>query len=112
MGVRRLRARAFIGHSMRRLTKPGMHLRAHRARDGARLAVLRPAAAGDSAMYSQMASESHTAISPCFSTGTRPLGPVSGHLILELGRVEAHLHLLELEPRCFSSIHGRKDHEE
>jgi len=73
--VRRLRARAFIGHSERSVVKPEC-ISAHTERATARASRAcgqpRPL---NSAMYSQIASESHTHSVPWRNTGTRPLGP-------------------------------------
>ena len=73
--VRRLRARAFIGHSERSVVNPEC-ISALTARASARAARScgQPLPLS-SATYSQMASESHTRTSPSCRTGTRPLGP-------------------------------------
>jgi len=75
IAVCRLRARAFIGHRVRRLTKPEC-ISAHTERATARAsrACGQPLPLS-SATYSQMASESQTRSCPWSNTGTRPLGP-------------------------------------
>jgi len=65
-----------------------------------------------SARYSQIASESQTVSSPCFSTGTRPLGPYCAISSLNVGVSSRICFSSKSSPRCFMSIHGRNDQDE
>ncbi len=112
IGVRRLRARAFMGHSMRTLMKPECI-----SALTARATALASRSRGNplcvtSAMYSQIARESHTHSGPLRRTGTRPLGPYRSAASLNSGVSRGSSTSLNSTPRCFSSIHGRSDQEE
>ena len=111
--VRRLRARAFIGHSERRLVKPECISARYRARDGTRGGLLRPAACRRiPRQYSQIASESHTVSSPWRSTGTRPLGLNLSMSSRVLGVSRVISTSSKAMPRRFISSQGRSDQEE
>jgi len=112
IAVWRLRARAFIGHSDRRVWNPEcISAATERATARASRARGQPRPVS-SAAYSQIASESHTRSAPARSTGTRPLGPQASSRSCVSGWSSGITTSSKLTPRCVSAIQARSDHEE
>jgi len=112
IGVRRLRAFAFMPQLARSAAKPECISAASdraRARTAGSRGQPRPAS---SQAYSQIASESQIRSSPSQSTGTRRAGLHPPICSLNCGVSSGNTTSSKSSARCFNSIHGRSDHDE
>src|SRR6516164_6551112 len=95
--VRRLRARAFIGHSERSVGETGVHFGTHGAGHGARLAIPWPAAAAElGSVFADGERVPHTQW-PLSQHRHAPARSVAIDLLAGIGRVERNEKLLEFQ---------------